>query len=132
MAWKGNTVQHLQAANALQKKKNFQSLHKKNQCTNCKCLMLPPPSAKYFLWRCFGCDHWFHPVSDSDIEYVSELKVYQKGETHIIDYNELAYKAISMQYFGPGVVCSNYSVVSANVKVKSASDCQWVELNLEL
>ena len=75
------------------------------------------------------CDLWFQPVSDSDIEYVSELKVSVNGETRIIDYDELAYTAISMQNFGPGVLCSNYTVIAAKVKVKFAFDCHWIVIN---
>ena len=133
MAWTGNTVRHLQAANVIHEKKNIQSIVSKNQCGNCKSLILPPPrSSNLFFWRCFTCDHWLQSVQGSDIEYVSELKVSQKEKTYIIDYDELAYNAISMQYFGPGVLCSNYTVMAANVKVKFASDCQWVNLNLNM
>jgi predicted DNA binding protein len=58
------------------------------------------------------------------------LEVSQKGKTHIIDYDELAYNAISIQHFDQhGVLYSSYTVMAANVKVKFASDCQWVKTN---
>ena len=89
MAWTGNTVRHLQAANVIHEKKNIQSIVSKNQCGNCKSLILPPPrSSNLFFWRCFTCDHWLQSVQGSDIEYVSELKVSQKEKTYIIDIND--------------------------------------------
>ena len=88
MASTGNTVRYLQAANVIHEETKIQLLSDKNQCVHCKSLILPPPrSSNLVLWKCFTCDHWLQPIKDSDIEYVSELKVSQKGQTHIIDYN---------------------------------------------
>ena len=126
MAWTGNTVEHLRAANIVHEKRDVESLREKNQCIHCKSLILPPPSAEHFFWRCFACDHWLHPIRGSEIQNVSELKVSQAGNIHIIDYDVLAYKAISMQMWEPGVLCSSYTVCAAKVKVKSGF--HWVDI----